>query len=76
MKIGLNYSPSDPQSFGINLPFRDVHLRRHEYLCFRVFCSIYESIEIGGIDADELQNILQKVIGDFKTAYSVFRGKI
>ncbi len=39
-------------------------------------CSIYESIELGGIDADEFQSILQKVIGDFKSAYSVFRGKI
>ncbi len=38
-------------------------------------CSIYESIELGGIDADELQTILQKVIEDFKSAYSVFRGK-
>ncbi|CAF3388923.1 unnamed protein product [Rotaria sp. Silwood1] len=36
-------------------------------------CSIYESIELGGIDADELQNILQKVIGDFKSTYAVFR---
>lgn len=37
--------------------------------------SIYESIELGGIDADELQNILQKVIGDFKSVYTIFRGK-
>ena len=37
-------------------------------------CSIYESIEIGGVDADELQAILQRVINDFKTAYSSFRG--
>ena len=38
-------------------------------------CSIYESIEIGGVDADELQAILQKVIGDFKGAYAAFRGE-
>ncbi|CAF3706752.1 unnamed protein product [Rotaria sordida] len=37
-------------------------------------CSIYESIELGGIDADELQNILQKVIGDLKSTYAIFRG--
>ena len=38
-------------------------------------CSIYESIEIGGVDADELHSILQKVIGDFKGAYAAFRGE-
>lgn len=37
-------------------------------------CSIYESIEVGGVEADELQSILQRVINDFKTAYSAFRG--
>jgi len=31
---------------------------------------------LGGIDADELQSILQKVLGDFKSSYAVFRGKI
>ncbi len=39
-------------------------------------CSIYETIELGGTDADEFQSILQKVIGDFKSAYAVLRGKI
>ncbi|UJR10317.1 hypothetical protein I4U23_014523 [Adineta vaga] len=37
-------------------------------------CSIYESIELGGVDADELHTILLRVLSDFKASYAIFRG--